>query len=253
MVESDHDALPSDASISDASASDAGLDLEESPVLVPHVRPRASSSMLTESEPEAITEGSLTPSERKDLEGISELDTIHDGSSSTQAGHLDYTDIPEIPSSVSQLAIPHLDDDADESAVLQGAPSVHDSEVSFSPGADSHVLGYVNIPQMSYAESTTSFDTQDMTFAMPKMGAHHPYDDTTETGSIEPLDEDTVRYTSDNAPTPQVGSPPPQVIRVATPPLDGPSNALAMDLIPALKTFPAVVVSDADGQSAQQR
>lgn len=167
------------------------MNIDEEPVHTSITREDAVSTS-TENGYEA-PDSSVTSSLSVDLDDISELETIQD--ESTHAGPLE--DMPIIHSSTSQLAIPQFVDNDATITVIDSA----NTTISMD-SVDTESLGVFSANRQTETEPT-SLDTQEteMPLAMPKIDAQAPTEEL-ETGSIEPLDEDTVKFLSDTVPSP---------------------------------------------------
>lgn len=151
---------------------------------------------VSESDFEPLTDASLTSSRRVD--GISELDSIQE--TSTLSSRPDEADLPEIPSSMSSLAIPKLDDE-DDTVILDSQPSSADTSLS----VEEQMAGYVSISSRMAMEDAPQYSSQSNILEMPNPNASFTSDtalDSADAGSIEPLEEETVGQFSNGTATP---------------------------------------------------
>ena len=212
--------------------SESKAELRESPVVVATPKDEPISSE-PESEFEAISNPGFATSLKDLSDSMSELSTIRDDS--TYAGPIE--DMPIIPSSVSQLAIPSLDDGSGAPTPRAASPTT----TALSLDSDAR-MSYDFLMTGRHTETDlTTADEADMTFAMPKINTEGSFE--SDTGSIEPLDDDTVRYhLSDEAPSP---AEPAEIIKNVDP---KPVN-LSLKPLPEIPAFPTIVTPGEAGSS----
>lgn len=231
--------------IQNVETSQSGSEISESeahksPVLVatPKTEPAPSEA---DSEFEAISNPGIALTVRELSDSMSELDTIRDDS--TFAGPIE--DMPDIPSSVSQLAIPESDEGSGAPTPRPESPAADSSlSLDYADSEANASFDFVSVAKNTETEPTTA-DEEDVTLMMPKMYPQQSLD--SDTGSIEPLDDDTVRqHLSDAPPSP------------AEPAIVGqsvePEPALLVNKqLPELPVFPTIVTPSEPSSSVSPK